>query len=80
MACGPDGIISHYPSPQIEAHHVLRNRKPQPQDGFLRYEVLPRINVGLFFCLLAIFGEITVPGTFEDRVSFFLSLFGVKAS
>lgn len=58
----------------------LRNRKPQPQDGFLRYEVLPRINVGLFFCLLAIFGEITVPGTFEDRVSFFLSLFGVKAS
>ncbi len=33
----------------------LRGRKPKPEDGFLRYEVLPRIGVGLFFCLVAVF-------------------------
>lgn len=56
----------------------LRNRRPQPEDGFLRYEVLPRVNVALFFCLVAILDDTPVPVTYAERLSFFLSLFGVK--
>lgn len=53
----------------------LRKRKPQPQDGFLRYDVLPRLNVFAFFCFLKIFDDITGVGTLGDRASFTLSLF-----
>ncbi|MBB3452137.1 hypothetical protein FHT86_000393 [Rhizobium sp. BK313] len=55
----------------------LRGRKPKPEDGFLRYEVLPRIGVGLFFCLVAVFNETPELFTMHDRVAFFFSLFGV---
>ncbi len=58
----------------------LRNRRPKPEDGFLKYDVLPRINVGLFFCLLAVLGEgegeALVPLTV--RLEFLLSLLGVR--
>jgi hypothetical protein len=55
----------------------LRSRKPKPEDGFLRYEVLPRLGVGLFFCLVAVFNETPELFTMHDRIAFFFSLFGV---
>jgi hypothetical protein len=55
----------------------LRNRKPKPEDGFLRYEVLPRLNVGLFFCLLTIFDGHEHLFSIGERLSFLISLFGV---
>jgi hypothetical protein len=55
----------------------LRARKPKPEDGFLRYEVLPRIGVGLFFCLVAVFNETPELFSMHERIAFFLSLFGV---
>ncbi|TCR85792.1 hypothetical protein [Rhizobium sp. BK376] len=55
----------------------LRGRKPKPEDGFLRYEVLPRVGVGLFFCLVAVFNETPELFSMHDRAVFFLSLFGV---
>lgn len=55
----------------------LRNRKPRPEDGFLRYDVMPRLGVGLFFCLIAVFDESPQLFTMHDRIAFFFSLFGV---
>jgi hypothetical protein len=55
----------------------LRGRKPKPEDGFLRYEVIPRIGVGLFFCLVAVFNETPELFSMHDRTAFFFSLFGV---
>ncbi|MCO6184798.1 hypothetical protein [Rhizobium sp. L1K21] len=55
----------------------LYGRKPQPTDGFLRYEVLPRLNVGLFFCLIAVFGDPTSTLPVSERIGFVLNLFGV---
>lgn len=55
----------------------VRNRRPQPEQGFLRYQVLPRLHVGLFFCLLAIFDGHEHLFTFGERLSFLAGLFGV---
>ena len=55
----------------------LRKRKPKPEDGFLRYDVIPRLGVGLFFCLIAVFDETPQLFTMHDRIAFFFSLFGV---
>lgn len=54
-----------------------RGAKPKPEHGFLRYEVLPRLNVFAFFCFLKIFDDITGEGTLAERASFALSLFGL---
>ncbi|AOF91635.1 hypothetical protein [Sinorhizobium sp. RAC02] len=54
----------------------LRNRRPKPEDGFLRYDVLPRLQVGLFFCLLTIFNEPIDAFTIGERFAFLFSLFG----
>ncbi|MET0748837.1 MAG: hypothetical protein ABWY49_11675, partial [Rhizobium sp.] len=55
----------------------LRKAKPRPQDGFVRYDVVPRLGVGLFFCLIAVFDETPQLFTMHDRIGFFFSLFGV---
>jgi hypothetical protein len=55
----------------------LRAAKPKPEDGFLRYQVTPRLGVGLFFCLVAVFNETPELFSMHDRIAFFLSLFGV---
>ena len=54
-----------------------RDTKPKTQHGFLRYEVLPRLNVIAFFCFLKIFDDISGEGTLAERTSFTLSLFGL---
>lgn len=54
----------------------LRKRRPKPEDGFLRYDVLPRLHVGLFFCLLTIFNEPIDAFTIGERFAFLFSLFG----
>lgn len=57
----------------------LRGARPRPEQGFLRYQVLPRVNVMLFFCFLKIFDDIFGNGTLADRLVFLLRLFGVNA-
>ncbi len=54
-----------------------RSAAPKPEDGFLRYEVLPRLNVCAFFCFLKIFDDISGEGSLTERGSFALSLFGI---
>ena len=54
-----------------------RGAAPKPEDGFLRYEVLPRLNVFAFFCFLKIFDDISGEGTLFERGEFALSLFGL---
>jgi hypothetical protein len=54
----------------------LSKRRPKPEDGFLRYDVLPRLKVGLFFCLLAIFNEPIDAFSLGERFTFLFSLFG----
>ena len=54
-----------------------RGVKLKPEDGFLRYEVMPRINVIAFFCFLKIFDDITGEGSLLDRASFTAGLFGL---
>ncbi|MGB6118368.1 MAG: hypothetical protein WBF87_09115 [Mesorhizobium sp.] len=54
----------------------LRGRRPRPEDGFWRYEVVPRVNVMMFFILLKVFDDIYGSGTLVDRFAFFFSLFG----
>ncbi|MGI9356056.1 MAG: hypothetical protein ACR2PF_12950, partial [Rhizobiaceae bacterium] len=55
----------------------LRKRKPQPEDGFWRYQVTPRIGVITFFCFLKIFDDITGIGSLSERAAFTLSLFAL---
>lgn len=55
----------------------LRAARPKPEDGALRYHVLPRFNVLMFFALAQIFSdEIGAIGVGE-RADFLLHLFGV---
>ena len=56
----------------------LRGRKPKPEDGFFAYHVRPRLGVILFFCMLKVFDDISGQGTFGERLTFFVSLFGVN--
>lgn len=55
----------------------LRGRKPKPEDGFIRYHVLPRMWVMAFFCFLKIFDDIFGIGTLADRFVYLVRLFGV---
>ncbi len=54
-----------------------RGVKLKPEDGFIRYDVLPRINVFAFFCFLKIFDDISGQGSLSDRAQFTLSLFNL---
>ncbi|MBV6650676.1 MAG: hypothetical protein KI789_13205 [Hoeflea sp.] len=51
---------------------------PKVEDGFFRYQVLPRIIVLGFFGLLQIFDDSGGVIPFTDRFAFFASLFGVN--
>ncbi len=55
----------------------LWTKKAKPEDGFVIYEVLPRIRVIGFFCFLKIFDDLTGEGTLLERAGFAASLFGV---
>lgn len=55
----------------------LNPYKPKPQDGFIRYEVLTRLNVIAFFCFLKIFDDMSGEGTVVERFAFMIDLFGV---
>jgi len=52
--------------------------KARPEDGFLRYQVLPRVIVLGFFALLQIFDDSSGVIPLGDRFAFFASLFGVN--
>ena len=54
----------------------LRSRPPRPEDGGLRYHVLPRVNVIGFFALAQIFADESGVIGLADRSAFFLHLFG----
>lgn len=55
----------------------LRKRRPEPKDGFLRYELLPRLNVALFFMLLGVFDDLSGAGTLAQRFGFLFHLVGL---
>lgn len=50
---------------------------PKPEDGYLRYNILPRVQVIGFFVILQVFDDSTGIIPLESRIEFFLSLFGV---
>jgi hypothetical protein len=56
----------------------LFQQKPRPEDGFFRYQVLPRIIVLGFFGLLQIFDDHSGVIPLSDRFTFLISLFGVS--
>ena len=56
----------------------LFQQKPRPEDGFFRYQVLPRIIVLVFFGLLQIFDDHSGVVSLSDRFTFLFSLFGVS--
>jgi D-alanyl-lipoteichoic acid acyltransferase DltB (MBOAT superfamily) len=56
----------------------MRGRKPAPEEGFFRYQVLPRVNVGIFFCLLGVFDDVKGYQTLGEHLVFFGHLFGVS--
>ncbi|MGE3305211.1 MAG: hypothetical protein AB7I52_04515 [Rhizobiaceae bacterium] len=55
----------------------LRAARPKPEDGALRYHVLPRVNVLLFFALAQIFADEIGAIGLGERTDFLLHLFGV---
>lgn len=55
----------------------LWSKPPKPEHGYLRYNVLPRVQVIGFFIILQVFDDSTGVIPLEDRIEFFLSLFGV---
>ncbi len=54
----------------------LRNSPPRPEQGALRYHVLPRVNVLMFFALAQIFSDESGVIGVGERADFFLHLFG----
>ena len=48
--------------------------KIKPEHGFFRYEIVTRLNVCAFFCLVKIFDGITNVGTLSERTEFLTSL------
>lgn len=55
----------------------LAQKRTTAKDGWLRHDVLPRVQVILFFALLQIFDNTEGLVPVGDRVSFLASLFGV---
>jgi hypothetical protein len=53
-----------------------RGVKLSPDMGIWRWQVLPRVNVFAFFCLLKIFDDLSGQGSFVERAAFAASLFG----
>lgn len=56
----------------------LAQRRTTAKDGWLRHDVVPRVQVILFFALLQVFDNTEGIVPVGDRVSFLVSLFGVK--
>ncbi|MCY0149672.1 hypothetical protein OEG84_18645 [Hoeflea sp. G2-23] len=55
----------------------LYQKKPSAEDGWFRYDVLPRVQVILFYGLLQVFDDSSGMVPVGERIYFFLSLFGV---
>lgn len=55
----------------------LAQRRITSKDGWLRHDVVPRVQVILFFALLQVFDNHDGLTPVGDRISFFTSLFGV---
>lgn len=55
----------------------IAQRKPDPRDGWLRYDVIPRVQVLLFYGLLQVFDDSSGAVPVGERIDFFFSLFGV---
>lgn len=56
----------------------LRKRRSLPADGPWRHEILPRLNVALFFCLLGLFDDTRGAGTLAERCAYALHLLGLS--
>ncbi|MBW3096551.1 hypothetical protein [Pseudohoeflea coraliihabitans] len=56
----------------------LFQKRTTTRDGWLRHDVVPRVQVILFFALLQVFDNHSGLVDIEDRISFFASLFGVS--
>lgn len=57
----------------------LTATRPKPEDGFVRYEILPRLNVILFFCLLEVFDDVQSGVALSVRFAYLLNLVGIGA-
>lgn len=57
----------------------LYQTPPRPENGWFRYDVLPRVQVILFYCLLQVFDDSSGDIPVGERITYFLSLFGVQA-
>lgn len=55
----------------------IAQKKPDPRDGWLRYDVIPRVQVLLFYGLLQVFDDSSGAVPVGERIDFFFSLFGV---
>jgi hypothetical protein len=55
----------------------LNKSKPKPEDGVLRYQLLPRVNVTLFFCTLMVFDDLKPGIELSTRFSYLLNLVGM---
>lgn len=56
----------------------LAQSAPKPADDFMRYNVLPRAQVILFFALLQVIDDSSANVLIGDRVSYLTGLFGVS--
>jgi len=54
----------------------LNNSRPKPEDGLLRYEILPRVNVTLFFCTLMVFDDLNPGVDLSARFAYLFNLVG----
>lgn len=55
----------------------LNSSRPRPEDGFLRYEVVPRVVVTLFFCTLMVFDDLRPGIELSTRFAYLFNLIGV---
>lgn len=52
-------------------------RPPKPEDGYVRYNVLPRIQVIVFFALLQVVDDSSAVVPIGERLTYLIGLFGV---
>lgn len=55
----------------------LAQKRPKREDGWWRYDVLPRVQVIVFYALLQVFDDTSGLVPVGERITFFFSLFGV---
>ncbi|TCD16251.1 hypothetical protein [Oricola cellulosilytica] len=55
----------------------IAQKRPKPEDGWWRYDVLPRVQVIVFYALLQVFDDTSGVVPAGERITFFFSLFGV---